>query len=51
MVVWVVVLEVIGWLTKEVTLLCSFFKWFSDTEQKVSLDGIQDEVSMIDMVI
>jgi len=24
-----------------------FFKWFSDTEQKVSLDGIQDEVAEV----
>lgn len=26
--------------------LCSFFKWFSDTQQKESLDGIQDEVDV-----
>ena len=51
MVVWVVLLELNGWLRRVVAVLCSFFKWFSDTEQKVSLDGIQDEVSVISMVI
>jgi len=29
----------------------SFFKWFSDTEQKVSLDGIQDEDSFFGLQV
>lgn len=29
--------------------LSSFFKWFSDTQQKESLDGIQDEVRLVCM--
>jgi hypothetical protein len=48
---WAVLLELNGWLRRVVAVLCSFFKWFSDTEQKVSLDGIQDEVSVIGMVV
>lgn len=30
----------------EAGMLCSFFKWFSDTQQKISIEGIQDEVSI-----
>ena len=51
MLAMVVSLDLNAFLTIEVLMLCSFFKWFSDTTQKVSLDGISDEVSLFSILI